>query len=240
VQRVWILSLLLGCTPTEAAQPAECVAVPTVVALSPDQVRVQTGIASRNFAMPEDPRELVTVWREQEHRPACSGTSDVVLASDDVDAVVVLATATGLQRECERPTRVVLRPGDDPVPLAGVHFCGCPAAEPFELCSSPELDLRRGARTRQVARLRGGKDCNHGARPMVSISRADQVPPTPPALEQRHPDPAAAVEASRQPHADLPPCRDAFVRADASWSWGELRRVLRPLADYRITLDLAE
>ncbi len=238
-----MFSLLVGCTPI-AADPAECGAGPTIVALSPGGAQLHAGLSSRDVAMPGDLRELVSSWREVERRPACSGESDVVVAEDAVDAVVVLATLTGLQGDCERPTRVALRPGGDPVPLAGVHFCGCRAAEPLAACSTPELDVREGSvRTRQRSRLRGGEDCGHGSLPMVSISQADRAPQRPPDLEQVHPNLGAAVEAIAEPHADLPACRDALVRVDGASSWGEVRETLQAFADradYRITLDLAQ
>ena len=195
---------------------------------------VRSGLSSRSEARPDEPRELFDRVRALADalRPACVATADIVVGDDEVDADFVLTAIAGLKRDCDRPTRVALGATADPVPLANIHFCGCQAAEPPRYCSAPELHLRSWRiDTRRVTRVLGEDSCTHGAASFLQTGQSEGMGRRPPNDAQSHDSVSSALDVLAQPHAGLPPCRDAVVGFDGAWTWGQMRPVLREVAD---------
>lgn len=216
--------------------------MPNVVAVG-DRMVVRAGLSGRGEVRPEDSRAMFSRARALQDalQPACGGRADVVVAADDVDADLVLTTVAGLKRDCEQPTRVVIGADSGPVPLANVHFCGCRAAEPPRYCSAPELHLRSWRiETRRVTRFVGDETCTHGAAPFLRAGQSKDMPPRPSLDRRVHASVSSALDLLAQPHAGLPPCRDATVAFDGAWTWGQMRPILREVANrlpQRITVS---
>jgi hypothetical protein len=229
VKRFLVLGLVASCTPVPADPVlADCALLPNIVRVTPGRVEVRAGLSTWSEPIPNDVSgayDRVAGWRKGRLRPACSGASDVVFASDDTPSVQVLIAGVALARSCDAPTRFALAVDGAPVPVSGLHFCGCRPMRPLAHCSSTWIMARAEEfEVRRTSRLIGGPDCSPGAKPLPSMG--DHPPEAPQPVQTIHASLDEALHTAASAHGGLPACPDAFVEFEGRPRWGELRRAL--------------
>lgn len=243
----FVAILLASCTSSAPSIPGDCAVLPRVVAVSPRTLRIRSGLSTVTTTHRRSEwrglfEQLQAMRKSGELRTSCSGVSDVLVASEETDPIMVVAAAAGLKRGCETPTRLVLGDAEPPVPISGVHFCGCQARLPLSLCSSAWVDVWPDrVQVERVASLIGDA-CSPGA--YVMAGPGTVRPESPERITRDYAGPsrvAAAIESLGAQHGDLPPCGDAYLRFHDAHRWGEVRAFLQAFHEARpdrITMDI--
>ncbi len=243
-----VVAIFTGaCTGPVSRTAAECSALPNVVLVSPDQIRIRSGLRTLVDIGESTPRELYerleALKTTGEVRAACSGVADVVAADDDTDPVRVMMAVAARKQECETPVRVVLGSSEPPVPISAVHFCGCRATRPFAYCSSQRIDVWPDrVHVERVAML-VGTECSPGA--LAMLGPGDVRPQAPPSVGGDYVGPDRVTDAFASlvaPHGDLLSCRDAYLSFHTPQNWGEVRTFAGEYYaahPHRITIDIS-